>query len=87
MTPYRYSRRNGSPEPEARREAYRGTRDPGYINYTIGKLEILKLRDDYRAKMGDKFSLTDFHDRLLAGGLVPIKIIRREMMGADGPAL
>jgi uncharacterized protein (DUF885 family) len=77
----------GSPEPEARREAYRGTRDPGYINYTVGKLEILKLRDDYRAKMGDKFSLTDFHDRLLAGGLVPMKIIRRQMMGADGPVL
>jgi uncharacterized protein (DUF885 family) len=77
----------GSPEPEARREAYRGTRDPGYINYTVGKLEILKLRDDYRAKMGDKFSLTDFHDRLLAAGLVPLKIIRREMMGADGPVL
>jgi len=77
----------GSPEPEARREALRGTRDPGYINYTVGKLEILKLRDDYRAKMGDKFSLTDFHDRLLGGGLVPIKIIRREMMGADGPVL
>jgi len=77
----------GSPEPEARREAYRGTRDPGYINYTVGKLEILKLRDDYRAKMGDKFSLTDFHDRLLAGGLAPLKIIRREMMGADGPVL
>jgi uncharacterized protein (DUF885 family) len=77
----------GSPEPEARREAYRGTRDPGYINYTVGKLEILKLRDDYRAKMGDKFSLTEFHDRLLAAGLVPIKIIRREMMGEDGSVL
>jgi uncharacterized protein (DUF885 family) len=77
----------GSPEPEARREAYRGTSDPGYINYTVGKLEILKLRDDYRAKMGDKFSLADFHDRLLAGGLAPMKIIRREMMGADGPVL
>jgi uncharacterized protein (DUF885 family) len=77
----------GSPEPEARREAYRGTRDPSYINYTVGKLEILKLRDDYRAKMGAKFSLTDFHDCLLAAGLVPLKIIRREMMGADGPVL
>jgi uncharacterized protein (DUF885 family) len=77
----------GSPEPEARREALRGTRDPGYINYTVGKLEILKLREDYRTKMGDKFSLTDFHDHLLAAGLVPIKIIRREMMGADGPVL
>jgi uncharacterized protein (DUF885 family) len=82
-----FMKKCGSPEPEARREAYRGTRDPGYINYTVGKLEILKLRDDYRAKMGDKFSLTDFHDRLLAGGLVPLKIIRREMIGADGPVL
>ena len=82
-----FTKECGSPEPEARREAYRGTRDPGYINYTVGKLEILKLRDDYRAKMGDKFSLTDFHDRLLAAGLVPLKIIRREMMGADGPVL
>jgi len=77
----------GSPEPEARREADRGTRDPGYINYTVGKLEILKLRDDYRAKMGDKFSLAEFHDRLLAAGLAPIKIIRREMMGGDSPVL
>ena len=51
------------------------------------QLENLKLRDDYRAKMGDKFSLADFHDRLLAGGLAPMKIIRREMMGADGPVL
>ena len=82
-----FTKECGSPEPEARREAYRGTRDPGYINYTVGKLEILKLRDDYRANMGDKFSLIDFHDRLLAGGLVPIKIIRREMMGADGSVL
>jgi uncharacterized protein (DUF885 family) len=47
----------------------------------------LKLRDDYRAKMGAKFSLTDFHGCLLAAGLVPLKIIRREMMGADGPVL
>jgi uncharacterized protein (DUF885 family) len=82
-----FTKECGSPEPEARREALRGTRDPGYINYTLGKLEILKLRDDYRAKMGDKFSLTDFHDRLLAAGLVPIKIIRREMIGEDGPVL
>jgi uncharacterized protein (DUF885 family) len=77
----------GSPEPEARREAYRGTSDPGYLNYTVGKLEILKLRDDYKKKMGAKFSLTEFHDRFLAAGLPPVKIIRREMMGADGPVL
>jgi uncharacterized protein (DUF885 family) len=82
-----FKKQCGSPEPEARREAYRGTRDPGYVNYTLGKLEILKLREDYRAKMGDKFSLVDFHDRLLAAGLAPIKIIRREMLGEDGPLL
>jgi hypothetical protein len=77
----------GTPEPEARREAYRGTGDPGYLNYTVGKLEILKLREDYKAKMGDKFSLKAFHDRFLAAGLAPVKIIRRELMGADGPLL
>jgi len=82
-----FVRECGSPEPEARREAYRGTGDPGYMNYTLGKLQILKLREDYRAKMGDKFSLMEFHDRLLGAGLAPIKIIRREMLGEDGPTL
>jgi uncharacterized protein (DUF885 family) len=77
----------GSPEAEARREAYRGTSDPGYLNYTVGKLEILKLREDYKKKMGAKFSLTDFDDRFLAAGLVPVKIIRRELMGKDGELL
>ena len=77
----------GAPQAEARREAYRGTSDPGYLNYTIGKLEILKLREDYKRKMGAQFSLTEFHDRFLAAGLVPVKIIRREMMGVDGPLL
>ena len=76
-----------TPQAEARREAYRGTGDPGYLNYTVGKLEILKLRDDYKKAMGAKFSLTEFHDRFLAAGSVPVKIIRREMLGADGPLL
>lgn len=82
-----FSKECGSPEAEARREAYRGTVDPGYLNYTLGKLEILKLRDDYKKKMGANFSLTDFHDRFLGAGLVPVKIIRRELMGKDGPLL
>jgi len=77
----------GSPQAEARREAYRGTGDPGYLNYTVGKLEILKLREDYKKVMGAKFSLTEFHDRFLGAGLVPVKIIRREMLGVDGPLL
>jgi Bacterial protein of unknown function (DUF885) len=76
-----------SPQAEAQREAYRGTSDPGYLNYTVGKLEILKLREDYKKVMGAEFSLTEFHDRFLAAGLVPVKIIRREMMGVDGPLL
>jgi uncharacterized protein (DUF885 family) len=57
------------------------------MNYTLGKLQILKLREDCRAKMGDRFSLTDFHDRLLGAGLAQIKIIRRETLGDDGPTL
>ena len=77
----------GSPEPEAHREALRGTVDPGYMNYTLGKLQILKLRDDYKKKLGGKFSLTEFHDRFLASGSAPVKIIRREMLGEDGPVL
>ena len=82
-----FMRECGTPQAEARREAYRGTSDPGYLNYTVGKLEILKLRDDYRKAKGAKFSLTEFHDRFLAAGLAPVKIIRREMMGVDGPLL
>jgi uncharacterized protein (DUF885 family) len=82
-----FMRECGSPQAEARREAYRGTSDPGYLNYTIGKLEILKLREDYKKAMGTKFSLAEFHDRFLAAGLVPVKIIRREMMGVDAPLL
>ncbi len=75
------------PAPVALSEARRGTSDPGYLTYTLGKLAILKLREDYRQKMGDKFTLADFHDRFLAAGLLPIPIIRRELMGADGKLL
>ena len=71
----------------APKEARRGTSDPGYFSYTLGKLEILKLRDDMQKKEGKDFSLTRFHDRFLNAGLVPIAIIRREMTGQDGPVL
>jgi len=71
--------------PMALKEAKRGTADPTYLYYTAGKLEILKLRDDWKAKTGDGYSAGAFHRRLLEGGTVPIKMIRREMMGADGP--
>lgn len=68
-------------------ETKRGTGDPTYLMYTLGKLEILKLREDYRRKMGNKFSLQDFHDRFIKTGSPPLKIVRRELMGKDGPLL
>jgi uncharacterized protein (DUF885 family) len=68
-------------------ETKRGTGDPTYLMYTLGKLEILKLREDYRQKMGTQFSLQDFHDRFIKAGSPPIRIVRRELMGADGPLL
>ena len=75
------------PRPVARKEALRGTSDPTYLYYALGKLEILKLRQDWQAKMGDKYTIGEFHKRLMEAGTVPIKIIRREMMGTDGPLL
>jgi uncharacterized protein (DUF885 family) len=68
-------------------ETKRGTGDPTYLMYTLGKLEILKLRADYQRKMGRSFSLEDFHDRFIKAGSPPIKIVRRELMGRDGPLL
>jgi uncharacterized protein (DUF885 family) len=68
-------------------ETKRGTGDPTYLMYTLGKLEILKLRADYQRKMGSKFSLQDFHDRFIKAGSPPVKIVRRELMGRDGPLL
>jgi uncharacterized protein (DUF885 family) len=69
------------------KEARRGTADPGYFSYTLGKLEILKLRDDVQKKEGASFTIAHFHDRFLSAGLIPIAMIRREMLGTDGPAL
>jgi uncharacterized protein (DUF885 family) len=68
-------------------ETKRGTGDPTYLMYTLGKLEILKLREDYKRKMGSAFSLQDFHDRFIKAGSPPVKIVRRELMGRDGPLL
>ena len=75
------------PDAEAFKEARRGVEDPGYFSYTVGKLEILKLREDVKAKEGTNFSLQSFHDRFLGAGLVPVNIIRREILGQDGPSL
>ncbi len=71
----------------AEREAKRGTSDPTYLVYTLGKLEILKLRADYKQKMGAKFNLEQFHDEFIKQGYPPIKIIREKMLGNDSPVL
>lgn len=68
-------------EPSARREAERGTFDPSYILYTAGKLMILKLREDYKAHAGAKYSLRAFHDQLLGNGTVPLWLHRALLLG------
>ena len=68
-------------------EALRGTGDPGYLRYQLGKLMILKLREDVRKKEGAAFDLGKFHDAFLREGALPIRLIRRAMLGADGPLL
>jgi uncharacterized protein (DUF885 family) len=67
-------------EVPARREAERGTFDPGYFSYTIGKLQILRLRDDYRTSAGPDFTLKGFHDRLLSRGAPPVAMMRKVML-------
>ncbi len=69
------------------REAQRGTSDPTYLVYTLGKLQIMKLRADYKQKMGASFSLQQFHDEFMEQGMAPIPIVRRVMLGNDSPAL
>ncbi len=75
------SRANGE------RETKRGTSDPTYLVYTLGKLELLKLRDDYKKMRGDAFSLREFHDAVLKQGFPPIKLLRRALLGNDSPVL
>ncbi|MCI0878628.1 MAG: DUF885 domain-containing protein [Chloroflexi bacterium] len=68
----------------ARREALRGTFDPGYLNYTLGKLMILKLREDYRREQGADYSLKGFHDRLLSYGAPALPLVRQAMLRDPG---
>ncbi len=64
----------------ARKEAVRGTFDPGYLYYTLGKLMILKLREDWKARTGKDFNLKQFHDRLLSYGGPPVPLARAAML-------
>ncbi len=64
----------------SRQEALRGTFDPGYLFYTIGKLEILKLREDYKKQEGSAFSLQKFHNQMLDNGMPPIFLLREVLL-------
>ena len=68
----------------AHREALRGTFDPGYLNYTLGKLMILKLREDFRKEQGSAYSLKGFHDQLLSYGAPPVSLLRPMMLRNPG---
>ena len=64
----------------AHQQALRGTFDPGYFAYTLGKLQILALREEAKKKLGERFSLQRFHDALLAHGNPPIALIHDRVL-------
>jgi len=64
----------------AREQAVRGTFDPGYFAYTLGKIQILELREEVKKKLGDKFSLKKFHDALLSHGSPALPLIRDRVL-------
>jgi uncharacterized protein (DUF885 family) len=70
-------------EMSARREAERGTFDPTYLVYSVGKLMLLKLRQDVKQQQGKSFSLRGFHDTLLSNGTAPFWLHRQLMLGAE----
>ena len=67
-------------EKPSSQEALRGTFDPGYLFYTVGKLEILKLREDYKKQEGSNYSLQKFHDSVLDHGMMPIRLLREILL-------
>lgn len=70
----------------ARQQAARGTYDPAYLNYTMGKLMIRKLRDDWTATRGGEKAWKAFHDQFLSYGGPPIPLVRQQMMGGKAEA-
>jgi uncharacterized protein (DUF885 family) len=74
-------------EGNARQQAARGTYDPAYLNYTMGKLMIRKLRDDWAASRGGKKAWKAFHDQFLSYGGPPIPLVRGQMMNGKAEAV
>lgn len=72
-------------EGNARQQAARGTYDPAYLNYTMGKLMIMRLRDDWTASRGGREAWKAFHDEFLSYGGPPIPLVRQSMLGEDAP--
>ena len=67
----------------ARQQAARGTFDPAYLNYTLGKLMVRKLREDWTASRGGRAAWREFHDRFLSYGGPPVPVVRKAMLGTD----
>jgi uncharacterized protein (DUF885 family) len=72
-------------EGNAAQQAARGTYDPEYLNYTLNKLLIRKLRDDWTASRGGREAWKQFHDTFLSYGGPPVPLVRQSMMGEDSP--
>ena len=73
--------------PTADQEAKRGTQDPTYLMYTLGKLQIMQLRRDWTARQPQLPQPRDFHDLFMRQGVAPVKVIRRALLGDDSPTL
>ena len=84
----RMFREQGFQDPaSARQQAARGTFDPAYLNYTLGKMMVRKLREDWTASRGGRAAWREFHDQFLSYGGPPIPLVRKAMMGAEGGVL
>jgi hypothetical protein len=70
-------------EGNARQQAARGTFDPAYLNYTLGKLMIRKLRDEWTATRGGQPAWQSFHDTFLSYGAPPIPLVRKAMLAGN----
>jgi len=75
------------PAPAARQEAVRGTYDPTYGGYFLGKIAAFTLRRDYQAARGASFSLREFHERVMTNGIAPWWAHRQLLLPGDTGAV